>query len=124
MFDKKETLLSMRKREILSLQGNQITDGLVYLKNMKSNKRREIPVNPDLHEFLKLFAKIDDFRFHDLWHTFASHFGMRGDDLKAPQRESGQTPPTSGRFLFGRKSTHRANPYYVFWELNSSEYIP
>jgi integrase len=39
-------------------------------------------------------AGIDDFTFHDLRHTFSSHFVMRGGDLKALQEILGHTTLT------------------------------
>jgi integrase len=39
-------------------------------------------------------AKISDFKFHDLRHTFASHFIMRGGSLKALQEILGHTTMT------------------------------
>jgi len=38
-------------------------------------------------------AKIDDFRFHDLRHTFASHFAMKGGNIYALAKILGHSNP-------------------------------
>ena len=38
-------------------------------------------------------AKIENFRFHDLRHTFASHFAMKGGDLYALAKTLGHADP-------------------------------
>jgi integrase len=43
----------MRKTELLTLSRDQIRGGLVHLTHMKSDQRREIPVNEYLAEMFK-----------------------------------------------------------------------
>jgi len=101
----------MRKSEILNLKWQDIDfeNLIIRLDVTKSGKRRDIPIRSDLatiiqslpkiNEYLfpnhdkhlksvkKAFrtatikAGIDDFRFHDLRHTFASQLVMSGIDL-------------------------------------------
>ena len=50
-------------------------------------------------------AGIEDFRFHDLRHTFASHFIMRGGDLKSLQEILGHADiKTTRRYMHLSKS--------------------
>ena len=85
---------------------------IIYILESKSGKPREIPISSKLKELLlqlgpqrhgsvfkmpavtlkrhfeqaRSAAKIEDFRFHDLRHTFASHFVMSTGDLPALQK--------------------------------------
>ena len=122
----------MRRGEILELEWQRVdlhNDNITLLKT-KSSKKREIPILPELKQILlRLGPKtegnvfgvsrdaficsfkrtlrrlnIPDFRFHDLRHTFASYFMMRGgvitdlqhilghSDLKLTQRYAHLSP--------------------------------
>ena len=111
----------MRQGEILGLRWERVdlTNGTIYVLQTKSGKPREIPISPKLASVLKSiktgdggpvfaitarslnrhFAKalrlagISDFRFHDLRHTFASHYIMRTNDLPATQNLLGHQSP-------------------------------
>jgi len=66
--------VGLRQKLVFTYQGKPIADNV---KNgFKSALRK---------------AGIDKFRFHDLRHTFASHFIMRGFDLKTLQEYLGHT---------------------------------
>jgi len=115
-------LTGMRRGEILGLTAETVdlTQGVIYLLETKSGKPREIPIAPKLMPILerakagvvtgKLFdvsadvlhaefqrslmrADIRNFRFHDLRHTFASHFVMRTNDLPTLQKILGHHSP-------------------------------
>lgn len=107
-------LTGMRRGEIFNLcwENADLEHEIFYVLQSKSGKPREIPISAKLGSVLKglgpkdkgpvfdlpeitlrrLFAKalkdaqITDFRFHDIRHTFASHFIMRTGDLPALQK--------------------------------------
>jgi integrase len=115
-------LTGMRRGEILGLTWENINleHGTIYLLKTKSGRPREIPIQTKLHDvlmslgpqpagsvfnlplimLLRYFAKalkqagIFGFRFHDLRHTFASHFIMRTNNLPALQKLLGHSTPT------------------------------
>ena len=99
----------MRKGELLGMTWDRVdlSRGVIRLEVTKSGKRREIPMRQRVYDILaamphredgrvwptvgirKAFvratrqARVDDFHFHDLRHTFASRFMMNGGDLLA-----------------------------------------
>jgi integrase len=111
----------MRQGEILALRWENVSldRATIYILQSKSGKPREIPMTNKLHEVLtalgprpeglvfdlplitlrRYFAKalktaaISGFRFHDLRHTFASHFIMRTNDLTTLQKLLGHSTP-------------------------------
>lgn len=104
----------MRKGELLELDWRDVdfVSGTIHLLRTKSGKPRKIPMMAGLRSMLlqmvpkesgpvfelpeislrRLFAKaladarIAEFRFHDLRHTFASYFAMKTGDLPALQQ--------------------------------------
>lgn len=114
-------MTGMRRGEILALRWESIDlgNGIIYVLETKSGKPREIPIAPKLAEMLKSIRKgdgglvfeitarslnrhftkalkvagIPNFRFHDLRHTFASHFVMETNDLPATQNLLGHHSP-------------------------------
>ena len=115
-------MTGMRRGEIFGLDWENVSleHDTIYLLKTKSGKPREIPIASKLRElFLSLGPKpkgrifevpvithrryfdkamsaadIHGFRFHDLRHTFASHFIMRTNDLPALQRILGHSTPS------------------------------
>lgn len=111
----------MRKGEILQLawENVDLERGNIYVLNSKSGKPRELPIAAKLSLIMKSlgpkrtgsvfeipeitlrrhFTKalrestLDDFRFHDLRHTFASHYIMKTGDLPSLQKLLGHASP-------------------------------
>ena len=112
----------MRRGEIFGMDWKNISleQGMIYILESKSGRPREIPITMKLREVLlaqgqrpegpvfklpyimlrRYFeralgeADIHGFRFHDLRHTFASHFIMRTNNLPALQKLLGHSTPT------------------------------
>jgi integrase len=80
----------MRKGEILGLTWERVdfARGVLGLEQTKSGRRRETYMDQAVDAALSSLAgpKIEDFRFHDLRHTFASHFMMSTGDLPTLQK--------------------------------------
>lgn len=111
----------MRRGEVMALdwQNINLESKTIYILHSKSGKPREIPIAekfsevlesmgpktagpifgiPDitlrrLFERAKLASGLPEFRFHDLRHTFASHFAMKTGDMLALQRILGHASP-------------------------------
>lgn len=114
-------LTGMRRGEILGMTWENVDFGqqAIYIPQSKSGKPREVPMSGMLREMLlslgprpggtvfdlpvimlrRYFEKamkragLRGFRFHDLRHTFASHFIMRTNDLPALQNILGHSTP-------------------------------
>lgn len=106
----------------------------------KSGKPREVPIAPKLHDVLislsskrdglifdipeitlrRYFgtalreAKIFGFRFHDLRHTFASHFIMRTGDLPTLQEILGHHSPQMTQRYAHLAKGHLASEMQIF----------
>ncbi len=117
----------MRRGEILNMDWRHIDwrTGMVHIYESKSGNKREVPIPISLkqtlcglaskntgkvfsltvpmveHDFKKTLKKcnITGIRFHDLRHTFASHFIMKGGRITELQR------------MLGHSSTELTNRY-------------
>jgi hypothetical protein len=107
----------MRRGELLGLTLDRVdlSRGVLRLEVTKSGRRREVPVRQAVYDVLASMpglrvgrvwcqrkvrtvfdnaaeaAGLDDFRFHDLHHHFASWFVMRGGGLQALKELLGHT---------------------------------
>lgn len=126
-------LTGMRRGEILNLKWEDINleHKIIYLTETKSGLPREIPIMDKLYDLLAPLRKasgfifdvpkitlrrhfdaalkqagIANFRFHDLRHTFASHFAMVTHDLYTLQRILGHSTP-----LLTQRYAHLSNQH-------------
>jgi integrase len=84
----------MRKGELQKLKWAYVDfkNQKITVINAKNNESRIIPINKTLYKELYALlekANIEDFRFHDLRHTFGSYLVMQGVDLKTVQQIMG-----------------------------------
>lgn len=140
-------LTGMRRGEILGLCWEDVSleRDLIYILRSKTGKPREIPLAPKLKEVLlalpprvagpvfdvpvitlrRCFAKalaaagIPACRFHDLRHTFASHFVMRTGNLAAAQRVLGHASPR-----MTQRYAHLAQDYMMAEMLRYDRAVP
>jgi integrase len=88
-------LTVMRAGEMFSLQWDQIVNGMIYLKDTKSNKPRQIPSSERLEQVLKevrrrhqlkspyVFCNKDGKRFNDIRASFESACRKVGCEWKS-----------------------------------------
>jgi integrase len=126
-------MTGMRRGEILRLSWKDVDleHKILYVLESKSGKPREMPIAGKLHEVLATLgpkqglvfdipvitlrryfdaalkkAGIQEFRFHDLRHTFASHYIMRTNDLPALQALLGHHSPVMTQRYAHLSRTH------------------
>ena len=135
-------MTGMRRGEILGLRWENVSleHNTIYILQSKSGKPREIPLAPKLRDVLlslepisqgpvfeipiitlrRLFDKATrdagllGFRFHDLRHTFASHYIMRTSDLPALQRILGHSSPMMTQRYAHLAQSHLASEMQIF----------
>lgn len=135
-------LTGMRRGEIFQLRWENldIERKLIYILQSKSGKPRELPIGEKLLSMFKalspkkegrvfdvpeitlrahfqkalIASRISDFRFHDLRHTFASHFIMRTGDLPALQKLLGHSSPEMTQRYAHLAKEHLAAEINVF----------
>ena len=134
----------MRYGEILGLEWERVdlSRGVIRLERTKSGRRREVPMRQAMYEVLagrpgerqgRVWpeqsirtawetamerATLDDFRFHDLRHHFASWFMMRGGNLLALSRILGHA-----KVSMTEKYAHLAQDH-LRAEITRTERIP
>lgn len=135
-------LTGMRRGEILGLTWENVSleQDVLYILVSKSGKPRELPIPGKLRDVLmdlgprasgpvfelplimlqRYFASavkgagVFGFRFHDLRHTFASHFVMRTNDLPTLQRLLGHSTPTMTQRYAHLSKAHLASAMVAF----------
>jgi len=139
----------MRKGEILSLSWDCVDfdQRIIYVAMSKSGKPRMIPMAPTLRAVFRdlgpknrgpvfdvpeitlrrYFSKalktagINSFRFHDLRHTFASHFIMRTRNLPVLQAILGHATPSMTLRYAHLASSHLEDSMLAFESAMPSE---
>lgn len=115
-------MTGMRQAEVFKLDWKDVdlTHGNIHVHETKSGRSREIPIPSKLRAILesagprqagpvftlpfmtfrrlfdkaRTYSKLPPFRWHDLRHTFASHYIMKTGDLTALQKLLGHATPS------------------------------